>query len=163
MVSYAREKFDANGRLEDEKTRRLIAELVESLIALTARMGKQWTTRARLEPIEFRGVSSGYLQRKRPLDLKVILDFLKDDYVIRLEEDPRIQVDESILKQINDIATKKSITQKEAFEQLIKDYWHTFRKGAARLKKIFRKHGAPITRKDYEKQKQESQTTKPRR
>jgi chromate reductase len=41
MVSYAREKIDANGRLKDEKTRRLIAELVESLIALSAKMGKQ--------------------------------------------------------------------------------------------------------------------------
>jgi chromate reductase len=41
MVSYAREKIDANGRLKDVKTRRLIAELVESLIALTARMAKQ--------------------------------------------------------------------------------------------------------------------------
>lgn len=41
MVSYAREKFDANGRLADEKTRRLIGELVESLIALTARMAEQ--------------------------------------------------------------------------------------------------------------------------
>ncbi|MGD0978684.1 MAG: NAD(P)H-dependent oxidoreductase [Candidatus Bathyarchaeia archaeon] len=41
MVSYVREKFDANGMLKDQKTRRLIEELVESLIALTARMGKQ--------------------------------------------------------------------------------------------------------------------------
>ena len=41
MVSYAREKFDANGRLTDEKTRISIAELLESLIALTAIMRKQ--------------------------------------------------------------------------------------------------------------------------
>ena len=41
MVSYAREKFDANGRLTDEKTRISIAELLESLIALTTIMRKQ--------------------------------------------------------------------------------------------------------------------------
>jgi chromate reductase len=41
MVSHAREKFDANGRLEDEKTRRSISELIESLISLTEKMAKQ--------------------------------------------------------------------------------------------------------------------------
>lgn len=41
MVNYAQEKFDANGRLKDEKARKRIAELIESLIALTTRMKKQ--------------------------------------------------------------------------------------------------------------------------
>jgi chromate reductase len=41
MVNYAPEKFDADGRLKDEKARKLIAELIESLIALTTRMRKQ--------------------------------------------------------------------------------------------------------------------------
>jgi chromate reductase len=41
MVNYAQEKFDADGRLKDEKARKLIAELIESLIALTTRMTKQ--------------------------------------------------------------------------------------------------------------------------
>jgi len=38
MVSFAREKFDADGRLKDEKMRRLIGELIESLVALTTTM-----------------------------------------------------------------------------------------------------------------------------
>ncbi|MGA2769065.1 MAG: NAD(P)H-dependent oxidoreductase [Candidatus Bathyarchaeia archaeon] len=41
MVNYAPEKFDADGRLKDEKARERIAELIESLIALTTRMTKQ--------------------------------------------------------------------------------------------------------------------------
>ncbi len=41
MVNYAQEKFDADGRLKDEKARERIAELIESLIALTMRMTKQ--------------------------------------------------------------------------------------------------------------------------
>jgi chromate reductase len=41
MVNYAQEKFDADGRLKDEKARKRIAELIESLIALTKRMTKQ--------------------------------------------------------------------------------------------------------------------------
>jgi chromate reductase len=41
MVSHAQEKIDAHGKLKDEKTRRVMAELIESLIALTARMAKQ--------------------------------------------------------------------------------------------------------------------------
>ena len=40
MVSYAREKFDADGKLKDEKVRRSIAELIESLIALSATMSR---------------------------------------------------------------------------------------------------------------------------
>ena len=36
MVNYAREKFDTDGKLTDEKTRKSIAGLIESLIALTA-------------------------------------------------------------------------------------------------------------------------------
>jgi len=40
MVSYAREKFDTDGRLKDEKLRRLIPELIESLIGLTATMAR---------------------------------------------------------------------------------------------------------------------------
>lgn len=41
MVSYAREKFDANGSLKDEKTRKSISELIESLISLAKKMAKQ--------------------------------------------------------------------------------------------------------------------------
>jgi chromate reductase len=41
MVNYAPEKFDADGRLKDEKARRLIGDMIESLIALTTRMKKQ--------------------------------------------------------------------------------------------------------------------------
>jgi chromate reductase len=41
MIPYAQEKIDADGRLKDEKTRRLIAELIESLIALTETMAKK--------------------------------------------------------------------------------------------------------------------------
>jgi chromate reductase len=41
MVNYAQEKFDADGRLKDEKAKKLIAQLNESLIALTTRMAKQ--------------------------------------------------------------------------------------------------------------------------
>jgi chromate reductase len=41
MVNYAPEKFDADGRLNDEKARKRIAELIESLIALTTIMKKQ--------------------------------------------------------------------------------------------------------------------------
>jgi chromate reductase len=41
MVNHAPEKFDADGRLKDEKARERIAELIDSLIALTTRMKKQ--------------------------------------------------------------------------------------------------------------------------
>jgi chromate reductase len=41
MLNYAPEKFDADGRLKDEKARRLIGDLIESLIALTTKMMKQ--------------------------------------------------------------------------------------------------------------------------
>ena len=41
MVNFAPEKFDADGRLKDEKTRKRIAELIESLIALTLRTKQQ--------------------------------------------------------------------------------------------------------------------------
>jgi chromate reductase len=40
MISYAREKFDADGKLKDEKATKLIAELIESLIALTTTMAR---------------------------------------------------------------------------------------------------------------------------
>jgi len=36
MVNYAREKFDADGKLKDEKAKKSIADLIESLITLTA-------------------------------------------------------------------------------------------------------------------------------
>jgi chromate reductase len=41
MVNYAQEKFDVDGTLTDDKTRKRIAELIESLIAIAARMAKQ--------------------------------------------------------------------------------------------------------------------------
>jgi chromate reductase len=41
MVSHAREKFDANGKLKDEKTRKSISELIESLVSLAEKMAKQ--------------------------------------------------------------------------------------------------------------------------
>jgi chromate reductase len=40
MVSYAREKFDGDGKLKDEKARKLIAELIESLIVLTLKTAR---------------------------------------------------------------------------------------------------------------------------
>jgi chromate reductase len=40
-VSYAREKFDADGRLNDEKTIKSIRNLIESLISLAGKMAKQ--------------------------------------------------------------------------------------------------------------------------
>jgi uncharacterized protein YeeX (DUF496 family) len=97
-----------------------------------------------------------------PKDLKMVLDGLRNDYMTQLKENPRIEVDESIFKQIDDIATRKAITHKEALEQLVKDGWHAFRKGDARLKKMFREHGAPITRKDYEKHKRRREETNPK-
>jgi chromate reductase len=41
MVSYAREKLDADGKLKDEKTRKLIADLIESLIVLTLKTARR--------------------------------------------------------------------------------------------------------------------------
>jgi chromate reductase len=38
MVPFAQDKVDGNGRLTDEKTRKKIRELLESLVALTRRM-----------------------------------------------------------------------------------------------------------------------------
>lgn len=38
MVSFAQDKVDVNGRLTDEKTRKKIRDLLESLVALTRRM-----------------------------------------------------------------------------------------------------------------------------
>jgi chromate reductase len=38
MVPFARDKVDGNGRLTDEKTRKKIRELLESLVAFTRRM-----------------------------------------------------------------------------------------------------------------------------
>jgi chromate reductase len=41
MVAFASEKIDANGKLKEEKTRKLIEELIQSLIALTERIAKK--------------------------------------------------------------------------------------------------------------------------
>jgi len=41
MISYAREKFDADGKLKDEKARITIEELIENLLALTATMPRR--------------------------------------------------------------------------------------------------------------------------
>ena len=38
MVPFAQDKVDGNGRLTDEKTRKKIRELLESLVAWTRRM-----------------------------------------------------------------------------------------------------------------------------
>ena len=40
FVTYAREKFDQNGRLKDEKTKQLIAGLLENLVSWTLRLKK---------------------------------------------------------------------------------------------------------------------------
>jgi chromate reductase len=41
MVAFAPEKIDTGGKLKDEKTRKLIRELIQSLIALTERTSKK--------------------------------------------------------------------------------------------------------------------------
>jgi chromate reductase len=41
MLAFAAEKIDADGTLKDETTRRLIAQLIESLIALTETVAKK--------------------------------------------------------------------------------------------------------------------------
>ena len=56
-----------------------------------------------------------------PENLKTILDFLKDDYMIKSEFDPRLEFDPHIAKKLDEIAKKKGISQKEAFEELIKE------------------------------------------
>lgn len=38
MVPYAAEKFDENGKLTDERTRRKLQELIENLVAWTIRL-----------------------------------------------------------------------------------------------------------------------------
>jgi chromate reductase len=38
MVPFAQDKVDSNGRVTDEKTRKKIRELLESLVAWTKRM-----------------------------------------------------------------------------------------------------------------------------
>jgi len=40
FVAYAREKFDENGNLKDEKAKQQIAKLLESLVSLTLRLKK---------------------------------------------------------------------------------------------------------------------------
>lgn len=40
MVPYAKEKFDAQGSLVDEKTRKKIEELLRALVAWTVRLKK---------------------------------------------------------------------------------------------------------------------------
>ncbi len=40
MVTFSKEKFDENGRLKDEMTRKLIRELLESLVAWTRQLQK---------------------------------------------------------------------------------------------------------------------------
>jgi chromate reductase len=41
FVAYAQEKFDENGRLKDEKTKQLIAELLENLVSWTLRLKEE--------------------------------------------------------------------------------------------------------------------------
>jgi chromate reductase len=41
MVTYAREKFDENGRLKDQRTREQITELLQNLVAWTAKLRKE--------------------------------------------------------------------------------------------------------------------------
>jgi chromate reductase len=41
FVAYTQEKFDENGRLKDEKTKQLIAELLENLVSWTLRLKEQ--------------------------------------------------------------------------------------------------------------------------
>jgi chromate reductase len=48
MVPFAQDKVDSNGRVTDEKTRKKIRELLESLVAWTKRMelGEERSARA---------------------------------------------------------------------------------------------------------------------
>ena len=41
FVTFAGEKFDENGRLTDEMTRKLIGELLQNLVAWTRRLRKE--------------------------------------------------------------------------------------------------------------------------
>jgi len=55
-----------------------------------------------------------------PENLKTILAFLRDDYMIKSQFDRRLEFDPHIAKKLDEIAKKKGVSQKEAFEELIK-------------------------------------------
>jgi hypothetical protein len=130
---------------ETEKT---IAELKKLLEEKDKEMGAMKETIVKIQPlVEF--VNSF----RAPKDLKAILDGLRDDYMIQLTEDPRIEVDQSVFKMISETAAQKGITQKEAFEQIVRENYKQLLKDDGARRKLAKAHGMPMTKKEYEKRK----------
>jgi len=85
---------------------------------------------------------------------------LRDDYMIQLAEDPKIEVDQSIFKMISGVAAQKGITQKEAFEQMTREDYEQLLKGDEASRKRAKAHGMQMTKKEYEKRKAEREKTR---
>ena len=90
-----------------------------------------------------------------PKNLKAILDGLRDDYMIQLAEDPKIEVDQSVFEKISEVAAQKGITQKEAFEQMAREDYEQLLKDDKARRKRAKANGMPMTKKEYGKKKAE--------
>jgi integrase len=127
---------------ETEKT---IAELKKLVEEKDKEMSAMKETIVKIQPlVEF--VNSF----RAPKDLKAFLDGLRDDYMIQLAEDPKIEVDQSVFKMISEVAA-----QKEAFGQIVRGEYKQLLKGEEARRKRAKAHGVPMTKKEYEQRKAE--------
>ena len=102
-----------------------------------------------------------------PEKLKIILDFLKDDFISQSSDEKLrpLKTDFSpyISNKLDEIAKRKGVTRKEALEQLVIEDLEIMEKGEERRLEIAKAHGMPITREDYEEQKKKRGLKKRRR
>jgi hypothetical protein len=75
--------------------------------------------------------------------------------MIQLAEDPKIEVDQSIFEKISEVAAQKGITQKEAFEQMVREDYEQLLKDDKARRKRAKANGMPMTKKEYGKKKAE--------
>jgi len=92
---------------------------------------------------------------KPPEELKKLLEgfLLADDSMIQSSYNPKIYFEKHVVDKLDEIMKEEGITQKEAFEQLVKEDWETVKKRDERLKKLWKASGAPMTQEEYEEQK----------
>jgi hypothetical protein len=75
-----------------------------------------------------------------PKNLKIILDFLKEDYLNNSDEGRlrtlKTEFSPYIAEKLNEIAENKGITQKEALKQLVEDNLKTIRSSKNRFRRV---------------------------
>jgi hypothetical protein len=93
-----------------------------------------------------------------PQKLKRILDeFLEGGKFRTLDKEPTL-LDEDIGEMIDNAAEKRGLTQKETLEQLMKEELEKITESEQRLRKLAKKGGVPMTRKEYEERKRKHVT-----